>query len=472
MEEEKKKKALYERWWFWIIVVFIIIIGIIIRITYGTETLETNLNQEITEGKITYYISNKWKIKENSKEGNIYKYYYPNQNTMIMLMISKMDIYIDDENINDALDGYVKGLNLDTDDLISQDIKEINGNKYGYVRFFKYSNDKKYEVISYFTFNGNEAYVFMFGEKYKINDKFINLANNMIYKTSIVKETEEEKQARLEKERLEKEQQEAEEKAKKEQEEKTFKESCQTYTFEQMARNPDNFKGTNVKVTILRDGKEIELDVQRKKINVEHVSSQMLENNIAYVQIDSFDSGVAESFKNQITELRNGGATKIIIDVRSNGGGIVTEATEIAELFLEKGETILITKGKKDKEELTTSEKDPIIKDIPVVVLVNEGTASASEILAGALKDKYENTTIVGKTTYGKGVIQTLYNLSDGSGLKITTEEYYTPNHKKINKEGIKPDVEVDLTKDANGYYETGIDKDAQLLKAIEILKK
>lgn len=249
MEEEKKKKALYERWWFWIIVVFIIIIGIIIRITYGTETLETNLNQEITEGKITYYISNKWKIKENSKEGNIYKYYYPNQNTMIMLMISKMDIYIDDENINDALDGYVKGLNLDTDDLISQDIKEINENKYGYVRFFKYSNDKKYEVISYFTFNGNEAYVFMFGEKYKINDKFINLANNMIYKTSIVKETEEEKQARLEKERLEKEQQEAEEKAKKEQEEKTFKESCQTYTFEQIARNPDNFKGTNVKVT-------------------------------------------------------------------------------------------------------------------------------------------------------------------------------------------------------------------------------
>ena len=231
-------------------------------------------------------------------------------------------------------------------------------------------------------------------------------------------------------------------------------------------------EGTNVKVTILRDGKEIELDVQRKKINVEHVSSQMLENNIAYVQIDSFDSGVAESFKNQITELRNGGATKIIIDVRSNGGGIVTEATEIAELFLEKDETILITKGKKDKEELTTSEKDPIIKDIPVVVLVNEGTASASEILAGALKDKYKNTTIVGKTTYGKGVIQTLYNLSDGSGLKITTEEYYTPNHKKINKEGIKPDVEVDLTKDANGYYETGIDKDAQLLKAIEILKK
>lgn len=231
-------------------------------------------------------------------------------------------------------------------------------------------------------------------------------------------------------------------------------------------------EGTNVKVTILRDGKEIELDVQRKKINVEHVSSQMLENNIAYVQIDSFDSGVAEAFKNQITELRNGGATKIIIDLRSNGGGIVTEATEIAELFLEKDETILITKGKKDKEELTTSEKDPIIKDIPVVVLVNEGTASASEILAGALKDKYENTTIVGKTTYGKGVIQTLYNLSDGSGLKITTEEYYTPNHKKINKEGIKPDVEVNLTKDENGYYETGIDKDAQLLKAIEILKK
>ena len=231
-------------------------------------------------------------------------------------------------------------------------------------------------------------------------------------------------------------------------------------------------EGTDVKVTVLRDGKEIDLTVTRRKITVEHVDSQMLENNIAYIQVDSFDSGVAEDFKKQITELKNGGAKGIIIDLRSNGGGIVDEATGIADLFLKENETILITKGKDEKEETTVSKNKPIIQDIPLVVLVNEGTASASEILAGALKDKYPNTTIVGKTTYGKGVIQTLYNLTDGSGLKITTEEYFTPNHNKINKEGIKPDVEVNLTKDANGYYETEIDKDAQILKAKEILTK
>lgn len=230
-------------------------------------------------------------------------------------------------------------------------------------------------------------------------------------------------------------------------------------------------EGTKVKVTVIRDGKEIDLNIVRRKITIEHVASQMLKDNIAYIQVDSFDSGVAETFKNQITQLKNDGAKGIIIDLRSNGGGIVDEATGIADLFLKNGETILITKAKESAEEITKSKNAPIIQDIPVVLLVNEGTASASEILAGALKDKYPNTTIVGKTTYGKGVIQTLYNLSDGSGIKITTEEYYTPNHNKINKEGIKPDVEVDLTKDSEGYYETGFEKDAQILKAIEILK-
>ena len=231
-------------------------------------------------------------------------------------------------------------------------------------------------------------------------------------------------------------------------------------------------EGTSAKVTVLRDGKEIDLTVTRKKITVEHVSSKMVEDNIAYLQVDSFDSGVAESFKNKITDIINQGAKGIIIDLRSNGGGIVDEATGIADLFLKNGETILITKSKTENEQLTVSKNDPIIEDIPVVILVNEGTASASEILAGALKDKYPNTTIVGMKTYGKGVIQTLYSLSDGSGLKITTEEYYTPNHNKINKEGITPDVEVDLTKNSEGKYETEFDKDAQVQKALEMVKE
>lgn len=229
-------------------------------------------------------------------------------------------------------------------------------------------------------------------------------------------------------------------------------------------------EGTTVKVTVLRDGKEIDMDITRKKITVDHVASKMLDNQIAYIQIDSFDSGVEEAFKEQITQLKNDGAKSIIIDLRSNGGGIVDEATGIAELFVKKGETILITKGKNEGENITKSKKDPIITDMPVVVLVNEGTASASEILAAALKEQY-GAKIIGKTTYGKGVIQTLYTLTDGSGLKITTDEYFTPNHNKIHKVGIKPDIEVDLTKDSQGYYETSMEKDAQIQKAIEELK-
>ena len=237
------------------------------------------------------------------------------------------------------------------------------------------------------------------------------------------------------------------------------------YTGEQLDEATKVLKaeeGTTATLTIRRDNEEKELTVVRRKITVQHVASEMLENNIAYIQIDSFDANVASSFEEQITSLMNNGATGIIIDLRNNGGGIVDEATGIADLFLDKGETILITKSKKENnEEETKSERDPIVKDIPVVILVNEATASASEILAGALKDNY-GATIIGKQTYGKGVIQTLYTLTDGSGIKITTEEYYTPNHNQINEVGITPDIEVDITEN----------EDTQLQRAIEELTK
>ena len=238
-----------------------------------------------------------------------------------------------------------------------------------------------------------------------------------------------------------------------------------SYTGEQLDEATKVLKaeeGSTATLTIRRNNEEKELTVVRRKITVQHVASEMLENNIAYIQIDSFDANVTTNFEEQITSLINNGATGIIIDLRNNGGGIVDEATGIADLFLDKGETILITKSKKENnEEVTKSEIDPIVKDIPVVILVNEATASASEILAGALKDNY-GATIIGKQTYGKGVIQTLYTLTDGSGIKITTEEYYTPNHNQINEVGITPDIEVDITKN----------EDTQLQRAIEELTK
>lgn len=245
------------------------------------------------------------------------------------------------------------------------------------------------------------------------------------------------------------------------------------YKGEELSKATSILKGeenTDVTVTVLRDAKEIDLKITRKMITVEHVASKMLDNNIGYIQINSFDDGVADKFKESVQSLQSSGMKGLIIDLRSNGGGVVQESTGIADLFTKNGGTVLITKDKSGNEELTKATENPIVTDIPVVVLVNEGTASASEILAGALRDNY-GAKIIGENTYGKGVIQTVYKLSDGSGLKITTEEYYTPNHTEINKVGIKPDIEVDLTKDANGKYETSEDKDTQLLKAIETVK-
>ena len=225
-------------------------------------------------------------------------------------------------------------------------------------------------------------------------------------------------------------------------------------------------EGTKVKLTIKRDGKEIEFEVERQKIEVSHINAEMLENNIAYIQILDFDGGTAKEFEKNYENLKSQGATSLIIDIRSNGGGVVDEAIDILNLICDKGSTLLIETDKDGKETITKSEKDPII-NMPIVVLVNRNTASASEILAGALKDNGK-ATIVGTKTYGKGVIQSLMRLTDGSGLKTTIAEYCTPNRDKINKIGIEPDITVELPEDIE---ELTKENDTQLQKAIEELK-
>lgn len=220
-------------------------------------------------------------------------------------------------------------------------------------------------------------------------------------------------------------------------------------------------EGTKVKITVARGDEYLDFEIERKSIKIYHVESEMFENNIGYLELLTFDEGCAKELKQKYTELKNQGAQKIILDLRNNTGGLVTEALDILDLFLPKGETVLITVDAKDNQELSKTNDAQYIKE-DVVVLVNEYSASASEIVAGALKDT-KRAQIVGKTTYGKGVIQSVFMLEDGSALKLTVEEYYTPNKTKIHKVGIKPDYEVELDLESK--------EDAQLNKAKELLK-
>ena len=244
------------------------------------------------------------------------------------------------------------------------------------------------------------------------------------------------------------------------------------YTGDEMTTAANNIKGeagTKVKLEILRDKEKITFELERQKINTNPVIAEKLENDIGYIEVSSFDEGTADDFKSKFEGLKGQGIKSLIIDIRNNGGGLVDEALQIADYIVPKNKELLITVDKDGKEEIEKSKADVLI-DMPVIMLVNEYSASSSEILAGALKDLKE-ATIVGTTTYGKGVIQQLLSLKDGSGLKITIEEYYTPNRTKIHKVGIEPDVKVELPDTIKNPLIVKKEEDTQLQKAIEMLQ-
>lgn len=220
--------------------------------------------------------------------------------------------------------------------------------------------------------------------------------------------------------------------------------------------------GTKVKITVYRDGQYVDFEIERAEIKIYHVEEKMLENNIGYISLITFDEGCSEEFEKAYLKLKEQGAQKIIVDLRDNTGGLVEEALNIIDMFLPKDKTMLVTLDSSGNKEYSKSKKDPII-DAEVVVLTNEYSASASEIMVGALKDNGVAKS-VGKTTFGKGVIQSVFLLKDGSALKLTVNEYFTPNETKINKIGISPDYDVELN------LET--EEDEQLNRAIEILNQ
>lgn len=222
--------------------------------------------------------------------------------------------------------------------------------------------------------------------------------------------------------------------------------------------------GSTVKLEIKRENEILNFEVERREVKINSVTSKMLEENIGYIRIPSFNEGTANEFKENAQKLMNEGATKFVIDVRDNTGGIVSEAVEIAECILPKDKLIMVTINKNQKREETKSKKDNLVKG-DIVLLVNGNSASSTEILSGALKDN-NRAKLIGTKTYGKGVMQQILQLADGNALKITTEEFITPNGDKIDGVGIEPNEVVKLTTDKEGNV-----IDTQLQKAIESLK-
>ena len=221
------------------------------------------------------------------------------------------------------------------------------------------------------------------------------------------------------------------------------------------------------KITILRNDQSIDFSVKIADIYTVDVNYKTYENNIGYLDIDIFSKTVGEQTKKALTSLENSGMQKLIIDLRDNTGGYLESAEDIANMFLEKGELIYSLENKSASADYYDETDE--YKDYPIVIILNEKSASASEILAAALKDSY-GATLVGTKSYGKGKVQQTYTLNDGSMAKYTSAKWLRPNGECIDGIGLKPDYEVVqiVTRDENGNIIQ--EEDTQLSKAIEII--
>ncbi|MGM0471817.1 MAG: S41 family peptidase [Bacillota bacterium] len=226
--------------------------------------------------------------------------------------------------------------------------------------------------------------------------------------------------------------------------------------------------GTEVKLTIKRPSEDedeseiIEVPITRAMIEVPHVKSEVKSGNIGYIRINQFAEEVGQDVQTELNKLQQQSIDGIILDLRNNPGGLLEEAVEVTSNFIPNGPVVHI-KERTGKENtlLASSEIDPV--DYPLIVLVNKGSASGSEILAGAIQDT-DNGTIIGTQTFGKGVVQSVIPLDDGSAVKLTTARYYTPEERYINDKGIQPDIKSE--------YDPDTKEDDQLEKAIDYLQQ
>lgn len=229
-------------------------------------------------------------------------------------------------------------------------------------------------------------------------------------------------------------------------------------------------EGTDVTLTIFREstGEVLEKTVTRQDIQVQTVSWRMMDDNIGYISITNFRENTYSQFKEALDTLEAEGMEKLVLDLRNNTGGLVKSAHEIGEELLPEG-IMVYTMDKEGNREDTLC--DDVYNDVPLVVLVNGNSASAAEILAGAIQDTGRGE-LIGTTTFGKGLVQRLFTLPDGSGLNVTIQKYYTPNGTSIHGVGITPDYEVELPEEYAQQTNIPAEADTQLQKAVEVLSE
>ncbi len=222
-----------------------------------------------------------------------------------------------------------------------------------------------------------------------------------------------------------------------------------------------------VSVKVLRDGKELSFEMKRAAVVNQTVQTKMLTDDIGYIRISQFDRTTGDDFDRLADLLLADGAKSFVIDLRSNPGGVLDGVIAVADKIL--GECKIMTvKDKSGEEVVYHSDKNEM--DYPMCVLINGSSASASEVLAGAMRDN-KKATLIGEKSYGKGVVQTVLNLSDGSAVKLTTAKYFTPSGECIHEKGISPDIEVKMTSN-KPVAALDFEQDVQLQKAVEVLKK
>jgi carboxyl-terminal processing protease len=229
----------------------------------------------------------------------------------------------------------------------------------------------------------------------------------------------------------------------------------------------DNLRGkpgTEVTIWIRREGENqlLEFDIRREQIQIHTVRHEMI-GDTGYLRISQFNQKTRREFLEALRDVKAKGAKDLVLDLRNNPGGLLNVCVEIADMFLDEG-VIVSTKGRFERANEVLYATSGTVAELPIAVLINEGSASASEILAGALKD-HEKAVLLGKKTFGKGSVQTLFNLPDSSGVFVTIAKYYTPEGKVIDKIGLEPHIEVE------GEFGKAHDEDAQLQRALQELR-